>query len=239
MCIRDRDNLSSNNATSASDADTSEALALCRTKSTDNWQVCEGYKLPQGVVLNSKDEGKNNSAILFNAGFLAPGSVVRARDRAGSYGPWSDMPGVKSGNLDELSNNTNSSQSGGSENPTHASSAVDSAQTGGTESNALKEEDMRNVLSADSMVAQRSSVCRPETKAPKEWSSPSDCVFFPVVVNKKVVQVHPLLLNDSEKRAVNHVLRNGNAGGKWLGFGDADRLISVDDDDTLLSLIHI
>lgn len=228
-----QDNLSSNNATSASDADTSEALALCRTKSTDNWQVCEGYKLPQGVVLNSKDEGKNNSAILFNAGFLAPGSVVRARDRAGSYGPWSDMPGVKSGNLDELSNNTNSSQSGGSENPTHASSAVDSAQTGGTESNALKEEDMRNVLSADSMVAQRSSVCRPETKAPKEWSSPSDCVFFPVVVNKKVVQVHPLLLNDSEKHAVNYVLRNGNSGGKWLGFGEADRLISVDDDDTL------
>ncbi|EIK80751.1 hypothetical protein CGSMWGv1400E_03635 [Gardnerella vaginalis 1400E] len=228
-----QDNLSSNNATSASDADTSEALALCRTKSTDNWQVCEGYKLPQGVVLNSKDEGKNNSEIIFNAGFLAPGSVVRARDRAGSYGPWSDMPGVKSGNLDELSNNTNSSQSGGSENPTHASSAVDSAQTGGTESNALKEEDMRNVLSADSMVAQRSSVCRPETKAPKDWSSPSDCVFFPVVVNKKVVQVHPLLLNDSEKHAVNYVLRNGNSGGKWLGFGDADSLISVDDDDTL------
>ena len=228
-----QDNLSSNNATSASDADTSEALALCRTKSTDNWQVCEGYKLPQGVVLNSKDEGKNNSAIIFNAGFLAPGSVVRARDRAGSYGPWSDMPGVKSGNLDELSNNTNSSQSGGSENPTHASSAVDSAQTGGTESNALKEEDMRNVLSADSMVAQRSSVCRPETKAPKDWSSSSDCVFFPVVVNKKVVQVHPLLLNDSEKHAVNYVLRNGNSGGKWLGFGDADSLISVDDDDTL------
>ena len=185
--------------------------------------------------MNSKDEGKNNSAIIFNAGFLAPGSVVRARDRAGSYGPWSDMPGVKSGNLDELSNNTNSSQSGGSENPTHASSAVDSAQTGGNESNALKakEEDMRNVLSADSMVAQRSNVCRPETKAPKEWSSPSDCVFFPVVVNKKVVQVHPLLLNDSEKHAVNYVLRNGNSGGKWLGFGDADSLISVDDDDTL------
>lgn len=229
------DNLSSNNAASASDTDTSEALALCRAKSTDNWQVCGGYTLPQGVVLNSKDEGKNNSAIIFNAGFLAPGSVVRARDRAGSYGPWSDMPGVKSGNLDELSNNTNSSQSGGSENPTHASSAVDSAQTGGNESNALKakEEDMRNVLSADSMVAQRSNVCRPETKAPKDWSSPSDCVFFPVVVNKKVVQVHPLLLNDSEKRAVNHVLRNGNAGGKWLGFGEADRLISVDDDDTL------
>ena len=224
--------LSSNNAASASDTDTSEALALCRAKSTGNWQVCEGYKLPQGVVLNSKDEGKNNSAIIFNAGFLAPGSVVRARDRAGSHGPWSDMPGVKSGNLDELSNNTNSSQSGGSENTTHASSSVDSTQTGGNESNAL-EEDMRNVLSADSMVAQRSNVCRPETKAPKEWSSPSDCVFFPVVVNKKVVQVHPLLLNDSEKRAVNYVLRNGNSGGKWLGFGDADSLISVDDDDTL------
>lgn len=229
------DNLSSNNAASASDTDTSEALALCRAKSTDNWQVCGGYTLPQGVVLNSKDEGKNNSAIIFNAGFLAPGSVMRARNRAGSYGPWSDMPGVKSGNLDELSNNNNSSQSGGSENPDHASSSVDSAQTGGNESNVLKakEEDMRNVLSADSMVAQRSNVCRPETKAPKDWSSPSDCVFFPVVVNKKVVQVHPLLLNDSEKRAVNHVLRNGNAGGKWLGFGDADSLISVDDDDTL------
>lgn len=229
------DNLSSNNAASASDTDTSEALALCRAKSTDNWQVCGGYTLPQGVVLNSKDEGKNNSAIIFNAGFLAPGSVMRARNRAGSYGPWSDMPGVKSGNLDELSNNNNSSQSGGSENPDHASSSVDSAQTGGNESNVLKakEEDMRNVLSADSMVAQRSNVCRPETKAPKDWSSPSDCVFFPVVVNKKVVQVHPLLLNDSEKRAVNHVLRNGNAGGKWLGFGDADSLISVDEDDTL------
>lgn len=228
-----QDNLSSNNATSQSDSDTSEALALCRTKSTDNWQVCKGYTLPSDVSLNSNDEGKNNSAIIFNAGFLAAGSVVRARNRAGSYGPWSDMPGVKSGNLDELSNNNNSSQSGGSENPTHASSAVDSAQTGGNESNALKEEDMRNVLSADSMVAQRSNVCRPETKAPKDWNSPSDCVFFPVVVNKKVVQVHPLLLNDSEKRAVNHVLRNGNAGGKWLGFGDADSLISVDDDDTL------
>lgn len=230
-----QDNLSSNNATSQSDSDTSEALALCKSNSTNKWEVCEGYTLPSGVSLNSNDEGKNNSAIIFNAGFLAPGSVVRARNRAGSYGPWSNMPGVKSGNLDELSNNNNSSQSGGSENPTHASSAVDSAQTGNTESNALKakEEDMRNVLSADSMVAQRSNVCRPETKAPKEWSSPSDCVFFPVVVNKKVVQVHPLLLNDSEKRAVNHVLRNGNAGGKWLGFGDADSLISVDDDDTL------
>ncbi|MFW0893777.1 cell wall-binding protein [Gardnerella sp. Marseille-Q9181] len=228
-----QDNLSSNNATSQSDSDTSEALALCRTKSTDNWQVCEGYTLPQGVTLNSKDEGRNNSAIIFNAGFLAPGSVVRARNHAGSYGPWSNMPGVKSENLDELSNNTNSSQSSGSINSDHASSSVDSTQTGGNESNALKEEDMRNVLSADSMVAQRSSVCRPETKAPKEWSSPSDCVFFPVVVNKKVVQVHPLLLNDSEKHAVNYVLRNGNSGGKWLGFGDADSLISVDDDDTL------
>lgn len=233
--LRAQDNLSSNNANSQSDTDTSEALALCRSKSTDKWQVCEGYTLPQGVTLNSNDYGKNNSAIIFNPEVLAPGSVVRARNRAGSYGPWSNMPGVKSGNLDELSNNNNSSQSGGSENPTHASSAVDSAQTGNTESNALKakEEDMRNVLSADSMVAQRSSVCRPETKAPKEWSSPSDCVFFPVVVNKKVVQVHPLLLNDSEKHAVNYVLRNGNSGGKWLGFGDADSLISVDDDDTL------
>lgn len=234
-----RDNLSSNNANSQSDTDTSEALALCRSKSTDKWQVCEGYTLPQGVTLNSNDYGKNNSAIIFNPEVLAPGSVVRARNRAGSYGPWSDMPGVKSGNLDELSNNNNSSQSGGSENPTHASSAVNSNSTNGNASNALKEkeeekeEDMRNVLSADSMVAQRSSVCRPETEAPKDWNSPSDCVFFPVVVNKKVVQVHPLLLNDSEKRAVNYVLRNGNSGGKWLGFGDADSLISVDDDDTL------
>ena len=228
-----RDNLSSNNANSQSDTDTSEALALCRSKSTDKWQVCEGYTLPQGVTLNSNDYGKNNSAIIFNPEVLAPGSVVRARNRAGSYGPWSNMPGVKSENLDELSNNINSSQSDGSINSDHASSSVDSTQTGGNESNALKEEDMRNVLSADSMVAQRSSVCRPETKAPKEWSSPSDCVFFPVVVNKKVVQVHPLLLNDSEKRAVNYVLRNGNSGGKWLGFGDADSLISVDDDDTL------
>lgn len=230
-----RDNLSSNNANSQSDTDTSEALALCRSKSTDKWQVCEGYTLPQGVTLNSSDYGKNNSAIIFNPEVLAPGSVVRARNRAESYGPWSNMPGVKSENLDELSNNTNSSQSDGSENPTHASSAVNSNSTNGNASNALKEkeEDMRNVLSADSMVAQRSNVCRPETKAPKDWNSPSDCVFFPVVVNKKVVQVHPLLLNDTEKRAVNHVLRNGNAGGKWLGFGDADSLISVDDDDTL------
>ncbi|MFU0539065.1 cell wall-binding protein [Gardnerella vaginalis] len=227
--------LSSNNAASASDTDTSEALALCKSESTNKWEVCEGYTLPQGATLNSNDEGKNNSAIIFNLGILAPGSVVRARDRAGSYGPWSYMPGVKSGNLDELSNNTNSSQSGDSENPTHVSSSVDSNSTNNDASNVLKEkeEDMRNVLSADSMVAQRSNVCRPETKAPKEWNSPSDCVFFPVVVNKKVVQVHPLLLNDSEKRAVNHVLRNGNAGGKWLGFGDADRLISVDDNDTL------
>ena len=230
--LRAQDNLSSNNANSQSDTDTSEALALCRSKSTDKWQVCEGYTLPQGVTLNSNDYGKNNSAIIFNPEVLAPGSVVRARNHAGSYGPWSNMPGVKSENLDELSNNTNSSQSDGSINSDHASSSVDSTQTGGNESNALKEEDMRNVLSADSMVAQRSSVCRPETKAPKEWSSPSDCVFFPVVVNKKVVQVHPLLLNDSEKHAVNYVLRNGNSGGKWLGFGDADSLISVDDDDT-------
>ena len=227
--------LSSNNAASASDTDTSEALALCKSESMNKWEVCEGYTLPQGATLNSKDEGKNNSAIIFNLGILAPGSVVRARDRAGSYGPWSYMPGVKSGNLDELSNNTNSSQSGDSENPTHVSSSVDSNSTNNDASNVLKEkeEDMRNVLSADSMVAQRSNVCRPETKAPKEWNSPSDCVFFPVVVNKKVVQVHPLLLNDSEKRAVNHVLRNGNAGGKWLGFEDDDRLISVDDNDTL------
>ncbi len=231
--LRAQDNLSSNNANSQSDTDTSEALALCRSKSTDKWQVCEGYTLPQGVTLNSNDYGKNNSAIIFNPEVLAPGSVVRARNRAGSYGPWSNMPGVKSENLDELSNNTNSSQSDGSINSDHASSSVDSTQTGGNESNALKEEDMRNVLSADSMVAQRSSVCRPETKAPKDWNSPSDCVFFPVVVNKKVVQVHPLLLNDSEKHAVNYVLRNGNSGGKWLGFGDADSLISVDDDDTL------
>ena len=231
--LRAQDNLSSNNANSQSDTDTSEALALCRSKSTDKWQVCEGYTLPQGVTLNSNDYGNNNSAIIFNPEVLAPGSVVRARNHAGSYGPWSNMPGVKSENLDELSNNTNSSQSDGSINSDHASSSVDSTQTGGNESNALKEEDMRNVLSADSMVAQRSSVCRPETKAPKDWNSPSDCVFFPVVVNKKVVQVHPLLLNDSEKRAVNYVLRNGNSGGKWLGFGDADSLISVDDDDTL------
>lgn len=233
------------------DSDISESLALCRAKTGDRWSLCDGYTFPEGLSTNDLNQtafGGDKTAILFPSGFLAPGSVVRARNRTGSYGPWSDMPGVKSENLDELANDANETTSvnndlkklSGSENLSQAQNGANSA----------KEEDMRGVQSVDSLSSKRSSVCRPESKAPKVWSEPSDCVFFPVVVNKKVVQVHPLLLNDSEKRAVNHVLRNGNAGGKWLDSGDNDSLdnatntrsgVSVDnsnaslddDDDTL------
>lgn len=219
------------------DSDISESLALCRAKTGDRWSLCDGYTFPEGLSTNDLNQtafGGDKTAILFPSGFLAPGSVVRARNRAGSYGPWSDMPGVKSENLDELANEVNEATSvnndlkklSGSEN-------VSQAQNG---ANSAKEEDMRGVQSVDSLSSKRSSVCRPESKAPNVWSEPSDCVFFPVVVNKKVVQVHPLLLNDSEKRAVNHVLRNGNAGGKWLDSWDND---SLDNDNNARSGVSV
>ena len=59
------------------------------------------------------------------------------------------------------------------------------------------------------------TVCRADTIAAKTWldgdSHTSDCVFFPVNVSEKVVQVHPLLLTKSEKSAVDYVLRRDNA----------------------------
>ena len=58
-----------------------------------SWSVCAGTFKPNEVTLNHDNDG--NAVITFPSGFLAPGSVVRARSRL-EVGPWTYMPGVRS-----------------------------------------------------------------------------------------------------------------------------------------------
>ena len=85
-------------------------LAIC--KKDDSWSVCEGYKPVDGS--NIKLDSKTGN-VTFAQGFLAPGSVVRARSRIG-IGPWTKMPGVKE-------------QDVSSENYSHDSSTSNSADS--------------------------------------------------------------------------------------------------------------
>lgn len=166
-------------------------LAIC--KKDGSWSVCEGYKPVDGS--NIKLESKTGN-VTFAQGFLAPGSVVRARSRIG-IGPWTKMPGVKE-------------QDVSSENYSHDSSTSNSADSLLNE----KAEDVDDVILMDYASETPSAVCRADTIAAKTWldgSHTSDCVFFPVNVSEKVVQVHPLLLTKSEKAAVDYVLRRDNA----------------------------
>lgn len=167
-------------------------LAIC--KKDDSWSVCEGYKPVDGS--NIKLDSKTGN-VTFAQGFLAPGSVVRARSRIG-IGPWTKMPGVKE-------------QDVSSENYSHDSSTSNSADSLLNE----KAEDVDDVILMDYASETPSAVCRADTVAAKTWldgdSHTSDCVFFPVNVSEKVVQVHPLLLTKSEKSAVDYVLRRDNA----------------------------
>lgn len=166
-------------------------LAIC--KKDGSWSVCEGYKPVDGS--NIKLDSKTGN-ITFAQGFLAPGSVVRARSRIG-IGPWTKMPGVKE-------------QDVSSENYSHDSSTSNSADSLLNE----KAEDVDDVILMDYASETPSAVCRADTIAAKTWldgSHTSDCVFFPVNVSEKVVQVHPLLLTKSEKAAVDYVLRRDNA----------------------------
>lgn len=167
-------------------------LAIC--KKDDSWSVCEGYKPVDGS--NIKLDSKTGN-VTFAQGFLAPGSVVRARSRIG-IGPWTKMPGVKE-------------QDVSSENYSHDSSTSNSADSLLNE----KAEDVDDVILMDYASETPNAVCRADTIAAKTWldgdSHASDCVFFPVNVSEKVVQVHPLLLTKSEKSAVGYVLRRDNA----------------------------
>lgn len=167
-------------------------LAIC--KKDDSWSVCEGYKPVDGS--NIKLDSKNGN-VTFAQGFLAPGSVVRARSRIG-IGPWTKMPGVKE-------------QDVSSENYSHDSSTSNSADSLLNE----KSEDVDDVILMDYASETPNTVCRADTIAAKTWLDgdphTSDCVFFPVNVSEKVVQVHPLLLTKSEKSAVDYVLRRDNA----------------------------
>lgn len=167
-------------------------LAIC--KKDGSWNVCEGYKPVDGS--NIKLDSKNGN-VTFAQGFLAPGSVVRARSRIG-IGPWTKMPGVKE-------------QDVSSENYSHDSSTSNSADSLLNE----KAEDVDDVILMDYASETPNAVCRADTVAAKTWldgdSHASDCVFFPVNVSEKVVQVHPLLLTKSEKSAVDYVLRRDNA----------------------------
>lgn len=166
-------------------------LAIC--KKDGLWSVCEGYKPVDGSNINLDSKTGN---VTFAQGFLAPGSVVRARSRIG-IGPWTKMPGVKE-------------QDVSSENYSHDSSTSNSADSLLNE----KAEDVDDVILMDYASETPSAVCRADTIAAKTWldgSHTSDCVFFPVNVSEKVVQVHPLLLTKSEKAAVDYVLRRDNA----------------------------
>lgn len=167
-------------------------LAIC--KKDGSWSVCEGYKPVDGS--NIKLDSRTGN-VTFAQGFLAPGSVVRARSRIG-IGPWTKMPGVKE-------------QDVSSENYSHDSSTSNSADSLLNE----KAEDVDDVILMDYASETPSAVCRADTIAAKTWldgdSHTSDCVFFPVNVSEKVVQVHPLLLTKSEKAAVDYVLRRDNA----------------------------
>ena len=235
MVVYYHPNSSQNNANSSEGKfDIGRTLAVCWAR---DWHVCPGSSLPQGVTFTKDNDKSGRYSITFPKGFLAPGSVVRARERKG-IGPWTWMPGVKSieelvENSDVRNGNRNKSARAASVEPAGAASrsasrTAKSAKRAGRrfESRSSSKdrdydanEDTLDVLPMEIAKERTNEVCRPDTVKPSDWKSkPSDCVYFDVSMRRRIVQVHPMLLSNPEQRAIRLELTKENQNtGKWLG----------------------
>ncbi len=238
MVVYYHPNSSQNNANSSEEKlDIGKTLAVCWVKIgllRGKWQICDGTTKPDGVGFEEKN---GNGVITFPKGFLAPGSVVRARERK-NIGPWTWMPGVKSieelvENSDARNGNRNKSVRSASVEPAGAASrsasrTAKSAKRAGRrfESRSSSKdraydanEDTLDVLPMEIAKERTDEVCRPDNVKPSDWKSkPSDCVYFDVSMRRRIVQVHPMLLSNLEQRAIRLELTKENHNtGKWLG----------------------
>lgn len=201
-----------------------KTISVCWDKS---WSVCAGTSKPNEVTLNQDDKG--NAVITFPSGYLAPGSVVRARSRL-EVGPWTYMPGVRSpedlsddspnrdGNKTARSGGSNRS-GGNSRNSgnTRAAKGKNAKGRAAKDKNSYKDdassEDTLDVLPMAYAKEKPSEVCRPDYWSADNWSGlkkPSDCVYFGVTMKRQIVQIHPMLLSGHEERAIRMDLRSEN-----------------------------
>ena len=196
-----------------------ETISICWIKKgiagrRSNWEVCPGTSKPNEVNLENVKTDKGLKGVLtFPSGFLAPGSVVRARDRK-DVGPWSSMPGVRSpedladdsGNRDG-NKTARSGGNGGSRGSTRAAKDKSSYRDDASS------EDTLDVLPMAYAKEKPSEVCRPDYSRASDWEGqlkPSDCVYFDVTMKRQIVQIHPMLLSGHEERAIRMDLRSEN-----------------------------
>lgn len=182
-----------------------------------SWEVCPGTSKPDEVKLENIKTDKGLKGVLtFPSGFLAPGSVVRARDRR-EVGPWSSMPGVRS--PEDLSDD--SPDRDGNKTARSGESGRNDGNRGSTRSaegkNSYKDdagsEDTLDVLPMAYAKEKPSEVCRPDYWRVSNWEGqlkPSDCVYFDVTMKRQIVQIHPMLLSGHEERAIRMDLRSEN-----------------------------
>lgn len=203
--------------------------------------------------------------VKFKQNQLAPGSVVRARSRYkyGEWTTMPGIINVDSafrsnggaaGNSGNSGGSANNSRNNNKElefdfdifpedkdtefgkhfakngaNPSHASSSPK------TDADILKEDDLQNVISVISdPKVDRSTVCG-EKSGDTRRNAPSDCVFFSVNVNRKVVQAHPLLLTNPEKSAVRKVLREANSIPIWNDESSSEDSIESEENNVLFA----
>lgn len=187
-----------------------------------SWSVCAGTFKPNEVTLNHDNDG--NAVITFPSGFLAPGSVVRARSRL-EVGPWTYMPGVRSpedlsdDSLNRDGNKTarsgGSNRSGGNSRNSGNTCAAKGRTAKGKNSykDDASSEDTLDVLPMAYAKEKPSEVCRPDYWSADNWSGlkkPSDCVYFGVTMKRQIVQIHPMLLSGHEERAIRMDLHSEN-----------------------------
>ena len=189
-----------------------------------NWEVCPGSYKPDEVKLENVKTDKGLKGVLtFSSGFLAPGSVVRARDRR-EVGPWSSMPGVRSPeDLADESVNRDGNKTARSGGSSRSGGNTRAAKGRNAKSRAAKHkdsyrddassEDTLDVLPMAYAKEKPSEVCRPDYSRASDWEGqlkPSDCVYFDVTMKRQIVQIHPMLLSGHEERAIRMDLRSEN-----------------------------
>lgn len=215
-----------------------KTISVCWNKS---WSVCAGTSKPNEVTLTHDDKG--NAVITFPSGFLAPGSVVRARSRL-EVGPWTYMPGVRSPedlSDESLNRDRDKTARGGGNTRSAKGRNAKSRAAKGKNSNRddASSEDTLDVLPMAYAKEKPSEVCRPDYWSADNWSGlkkPSDCVYFGVTMKRQIVQIHPMLLSGHEERAIRMDLHSENnfAGkpekGIWL---PNDSEIVTDEDPRL------
>ena len=190
-----------------------KTISICWDKS---WSVCSGTSKPKEVTLDQDKVG--NAVLTFPSGFLAPGSVVRARSRL-EVGPWTYMPGVRSPEdlADESVNRdgnktARSGGNGGNRGSTRAAKGR-AAKDKRSYRDDASSEDTLDVLPMAYAKEKPSEVCRPDYWRASDWEGqlkPSDCVYFDVTMKRQIVQIHPMLLSGHEERAIRMDLRSEN-----------------------------